>query len=81
MAGTALIAWIIAKPMMWVKLTLPPRLRRRKLLMVARFSTTSFIGTVRTEVAVGMERDASMFRAVRIGAPFITVRRGPVPDS
>ena len=30
---------------------------------------TSFMGTVRTEVAVGMDSDCSMFLAVRIGAP------------
>ena len=49
--------------------------------MVARFSMTSFIGMVRTEVAVGIDSDASMLRAVRIGAPLNTVRRGSALES
>ncbi len=36
----------------------------------------SFIGTLRTEVAVGMASEASMLRAVRIGAPLSCVRVG-----
>ena len=63
---------------MWVKLTLPPLDRRKKLLIIERVSMTSFIGTERTEVAVGMVNEASMFLAVRIGAPFITWLTGPV---
>ena len=39
--------------MMWVKLTLPPRARRRWLLMTTRLSAISFAGTARTLVAVG----------------------------
>src|SRR5579875_424961 len=52
-----------AQPMMWVKLTLPPRARRRWLLMTIRLSIISFAGMVRTLVAVGIDSDASMFTA------------------
>ena len=60
--------------MMWVKLTLPPLERLRKLLITVRWSITIFIGTERTVVAVGIDSEASMFFAVRIGAPFMMVR-------
>jgi hypothetical protein len=38
-------------------------------LIISRFSITSFIGISRTEVAVGIDSEDSMFLAVRIGAP------------
>ena len=59
--------------MMWVNDTLPPRARARWLLMTTRLSHSSFTGMVRTEVAVGTVSDASMFLAVRAGAPRSTV--------
>lgn len=37
---------------------------------------TNFIGTERTDVAVGMDSEASMFFAVRMGAPRSTVYLG-----
>ena len=37
--------------------------------MTVRWSITSFIGTDRTLVAVGIDREVSMFFAVRMGAP------------
>lgn len=40
--------------------------------MMRRFSSSNFAGTVRTEVAVGTDRDASMFCAMRAATP----RRG-----
>src|SRR5699024_3256049 len=52
---------------------------RRKLLIRVRWSITSFMGTLRTEVAVGTDSDASMFLAVRIGAPRIVVSFGWAP--
>src|SRR6187200_1613173 len=55
--------------MRWVKLTLPPRARRRWLLITMRLSMSSFTGTARTLVAVGMVRLRSMFLAVRAEAP------------
>src|SRR4051812_49226165 len=65
-----------------VKLTLPPRLRRRWLLMTMRWSISSLTGSERTLVAVGMDSDASMFLAVRADAPRSVVRVGcSVPTS
>src|ERR687886_616244 len=55
--------------MMWVKLTLPPRARRRWLLMTMRLSIISFAGMVRTLVAVGIVSDASMFVASVFAMP------------
>src|SRR3954470_13394627 len=68
--------------MRWVKLTLPPRLRRRWLLMTMRWSISSLTGSERTLVAVGMDSDASMFLAVRAEEPRSVVRVGcSVPTS
>src|SRR4051812_42004823 len=53
-----------------VKLTLPPRPRRRWLLMTTRLSMSSLAGTARTLVAVGTVRLASMLATVRAAAPF-----------
>src|ERR1700712_1203934 len=55
--------------MRWVKLTLPPRARRRWLLMTMRLSIISFAGIVRTLVAVGIDSDASMFVARLFAMP------------
>ncbi len=46
--------------------------------MIWRWSMASFIGTSRTLVAVGIAREASMFVAVRSGAPRSGVRVGSV---
>src|SRR5580693_10226082 len=55
--------------MRWVKETFPPLPRCRWLLMTMRLSMSSLAGTARTEVAVGTERLAAMFWAVRAAAP------------
>jgi hypothetical protein len=57
--------------MMCVKLTLPPRLRARWLLMTIRLSMSSLAGTARTDVAVGTASEASMFVTTRALAPRI----------
>src|SRR4051794_6977570 len=62
--------------MMCVNDTLPPRARARWLLITMRLSISSLTGTERTLVAVGTVRLASMFCAVRAGAPRRTVRVG-----
>ncbi len=49
--------------------TLPPIVRARWALIIVRWSMTSFIGTARTLVAVGISSEMSMFFAVRRGAP------------
>src|SRR5829696_4282947 len=54
---------MIAQPMRWVKLILPPRVRDMWLLMTMRLSIISLAGTVRTLVAVGTVSDSSMFAA------------------
>src|ERR1700735_305646 len=53
----------------WVNDTLPPRPRRRWLLMTIRLSTSSLAGTARTLVAVGTPRLAVMLATVRAAAP------------
>ena len=55
--------------MRWVKLTLPPRARRRWLLMTTRLSMISLAGTARTLVAVGTVSEVSMFATTRAAAP------------
>src|SRR6185437_3834720 len=59
--------------MMWVKLTLPPRARRRWLLMMIRLSAISLAGTARTLVAVGISSEACMLVTTLAGAPRSTV--------
>src|ERR1700684_248512 len=49
--------------------TLPPRPRRRWLLMTILLSTSSLAGTARTLVAVGTPRLAVMLVTVRAAAP------------
>src|SRR5215207_10227556 len=60
---------MIAQPMRCVNDTLPPRERRRWLLITMRLSIMSFAGMVRTLVAVGTERLWSMFAASVFGRP------------
>jgi len=52
-----------------VKLTLPPRVRARWLFITTLLSMMSFAGTVRTLVAVGMSRLASMLDTTRAAGP------------
>src|SRR5664280_1764486 len=68
-AGTILSACTIAYPMRCVNETLPPIVRARWALIIVRWSMASFMGTVRTLVAVGISSELSMFFAVRKGAP------------
>src|ERR1700760_3364033 len=55
--------------MRWVNDTLPPRPRRRWLLMTILLSTSSLAGIARTLVAVGTARLAVMLLTVRAAAP------------
>src|SRR4051812_7780203 len=55
--------------MMWVKLTLPPRVRARWLFRTRRLTSSSRAGTTRKLVAVGTPSDASMLLAVLAAAP------------
>src|SRR5438270_10628021 len=55
--------------MMWVKLTLPPRVRVKWLLRTLRLTSSRRAGTTRKLVAVGTANDASMLTAVRSAAP------------
>src|SRR6185312_3256851 len=68
-SGWSRRARTIAKPIRWVKLTLPPRARRRWLLITMRLSINSLAGTARTLVAVGTVRLVSMFATTRAAAP------------
>ena len=56
MAGTASSARTTAYPIRWVNETLPPRPRRRWLLITMRLSISSLAGMSRTLVAVGTTR-------------------------
>ena len=67
--GISSSALMRAYPIRWVKLTLPPRLRLRWLLMTTLLSMRSLAGTTRTLVAVGTLRLASMLVTVRAAAP------------
>ena len=49
--------------------TFPPRVRFRWLLITMRLSNSSFAGTARTLVAVGMVSEMSMFLAISAAAP------------
>ena len=55
--------------MRWVKLTLAPVVRASWLLRICRLTSSSRAGTVRTLVAVGTPRLASMLAAIRAAAP------------
>src|ERR1700709_1455269 len=54
--------------MMCVKLILPPRERRRWLLITTRLSAMSLAGTARTLVAVGTCNESSMLVTTRAAA-------------
>src|SRR5262245_46849873 len=68
-AGTFCTAFVIAYAMKWVKLTLPRPTRLRWLLRIWRLTSSSFAATVRTDVAVGTPRLASMLSTTRAAAP------------
>src|SRR6516162_6207361 len=55
--------------MMWVKLTLAPVVRASWLFKMRRLTSSSRAGRVRTLVAVGTPRLASMLAAIRDAAP------------
>src|SRR5580704_3163182 len=55
--------------MRWVKLTFAPVVRASWLLRICRFTSSSRAGTVRTLVAVGTARLASMLATMRDAAP------------
>src|SRR5213079_3432115 len=63
--------------MRWVNDTLPPRLRRRWLLITVRLSARSLAGTARTLVAVGTVRLVSMLATTRAAAPLSGVVSAP----
>src|SRR3954452_12931210 len=69
MTGNSASARTSAKPIRCVKETLPPRPRRRWLLMTTRLSISSLAGIARTLVAVGTARLASMLETTRAAAP------------
>ena len=54
---------------MWVKLTLAPVVRASWLLRMSRLTSSRRAGTVRTLVAVGTPRLASMLATIREAAP------------
>ena len=68
-SGIARSALTRANPMMWVKLTLPPRERARWLLTTTRLSMSSLAGTARTLVAVGTASEDSMLVTTRAAGP------------
>src|SRR5580692_11362379 len=68
-AGTSCRARTTANPMMWVKLTLAPVVLASWLLRMSRFTSSKRAGTVRTLVAVGTLRLASMLATMREAAP------------
>src|SRR4051812_30127862 len=68
-SGIALSACTMAYPMRCVNDTLPPRARRRWLLITMRLSISSLAGTARTLVAVGTVRLVSMLATTRAAAP------------
>src|SRR3954471_24797013 len=65
--------------MRWVKLTLPPRLRRRWLLMMMRLSISSLAGTARTLVAVGSSRLCSMLATILAATTLSGLVTAPAP--
>ncbi len=69
MAGTDSRAFTTAHPIRWVKLTFPPPAEARNRLITRRFSSSSFAGRNRNDVAVGISSEADMFAAIRAAAP------------
>src|SRR5947207_11170134 len=74
-AGTRASAFSTPYEIRWVKLTLWPPVRARWLFRICRLTSSSFAGTVRTEVAVGTPSEASMFSTIRAVAPRIGTGR------
>ena len=68
-SGISASALTTAKPIRWVKETLPPRPRCSALLMTVRLSMSSLAGTARTLVAVGTARLAFMLVTTRAAGP------------
>ncbi len=68
-AGTSCRARTTAYPMTCVKLTLAPVVRASWLLRMSRLTSRRRAGTVRTLVAVGTARLASMLATIREAAP------------
>src|SRR3954462_4168183 len=64
-----------------VKLTFPRPVRDRWLLRIWRLTSSSFAGTLRTDVAVGTPRLASMFSTMRAAAPRIGLVVSPPSTS
>ncbi len=60
-----------------MKLTLPPRVRLRWLLMTTRLSIISLAGMARTLVAVGTSSEAFMFLTTAAAAPRSTCVSSP----
>ncbi len=70
MTGVAFRASITAKPIRWVKLTLPALpVRLSWLLRMRRLTSSKRAGTTRKLVAVGMSRLAVMLATMRPAAP------------
>ena len=69
MSGIDASALTRAKPMRWVNETLPPRLRRRWLLITMRLSMSALAGTARRLVAVGTSREVAMLATTRAAGP------------
>ncbi len=67
----------MAQATRWVKLTFPCPEASRCLLRRRRFSSSVRTGIVRTEVAVGTWRLASMFSTIRTAPPRIGWRMSP----
>ena len=68
-AGTSPSALTTAYPIRWVKLTFAPVVRASWLFRICRLTSSSRAGTVRTLVAVGTARLASMLATIRDAAP------------
>ncbi len=68
-AGTSCRARTTAYPMMWVKLTFAPVVRASWLFRIRRLTSRRRAGTVRTLVAVGTVKLASMLATMREAAP------------
>ena len=67
--GTSCRARTTAYPMMCVKLTLAPVVRASWLFKMSRLTSSRRAGTLRTLVAVGTDRLASMLATIRDAAP------------
>ena len=66
----------MAKPIRWVKLTFMPVVRTSWSFRAARLTSSRRAGTVRTEVAVGTPRLATMLVTILAAAPRSGVASG-----